>query len=201
MREVIERRIAAGTFEGDPDGYCPKVLGAVQRGESANQVTTTPHGRTIVVAGEPLPGGGWVATHQDVTEERRRESSFRFLFEDNPLPMWVWDHATFRFLAVNKAAVEKYGYSHEQFRSLRLHDIKRSEWETLEAIVSGDERPLRAGMISQHTRADGSVIDVEVYGRSMVETGAPPRSRHRSTSRNASAPRASCARHANSSTP
>ena len=126
LHEVIERRIAAGTFEGDPDSYCAKVLGAVQRGESANQVTTTPHGRTIVVAGEPLPGGGWVATHQDVTEERRRESSFRFLFEDNPLPMWVWDHATFRFLAVNKAAVEKYGYSHEQFRSLRLHDIKRS---------------------------------------------------------------------------
>ena len=170
---MIERRIAAGTFEGDPDSYCAKVLGAVQRGESANQVTTTPHGRTIVVAGEPLPGGGWVATHQDVTEERRRESSFRFLFEDNPLPMWVWDHATFRFLAVNKAAVEKYGYDHEQFRSLRLHDIKRAEWETLDAIVSGDDRPLRAGMISQHTRADGSVIDVEVYGRSMVYDGRP----------------------------
>ena len=173
LREVIERRIAAGTFEGDADSYCARVLSAVQRGESSNQVTTTPHGRTIVVAGEPLPGGGWVATHQDITEERRRESSFRFLFEDNPLPMWVWDHATLRFLAVNKAAVEKYGYDQERFRSLTLRDIKRSEWDTLEAIIKGDDRPLRAGMIAQHTRADGSVIDVEVYGRSMVYDGRP----------------------------
>ena len=171
LREVIERRIAAGTFEGDAEGYCAKVLSTVQRGESANQITTTPHGRTIVLLGEPLPGGGWVATHQDVTEERRRESSFRFLFEDNPLPMWVWDHATFRFLAVNKAAVEKYGYDQERFRSLTLHDIKRVDLETLDPIVRGDDSALREGMISQHTIADGSVIDVEVYGRSMVYDG------------------------------
>jgi diguanylate cyclase (GGDEF)-like protein/PAS domain S-box-containing protein len=173
LRDVIERRIAAGTFAGEAEVYCAKVLGAVERGESANQLTTTPDGRTIVVVGEPLPGGGWVATHQDITEERRRESSFRFLFEDNPLPMWVWDHATFRFLAVNKAAVEKYGYDQERFRSLTLHDIKRTDWETLDSIVRGDDRALREGMTARHTIADGTVIDVEVYGRSIVYEGRP----------------------------
>ena len=36
-----------------------------------------------------LANGGWVATHQDVTEAKHREESFRLLFEGNPVPMWV----------------------------------------------------------------------------------------------------------------
>ena len=97
-------------------------------------------GRTIEVVGEPLADGGWVATHQDITEERRRQASFRFLFENNPLPMWVWDHETLGFLAVNKAAEEKYGYDRETFLTLTLHDIKRSpDWSSIESVIGGDE--------------------------------------------------------------
>ena len=169
---MIERRIAAGTFDGDPDAYCAGVLEAVQRGETSRNVTMTPHGRLVEVVGEPLANGGWVATHQDVTEERARQASFRFLFEDNPLPMWVWDHATLRFLAVNNAALEKYGYSREHFLTLTLRDTKRSEdWNAISGVVSGDERKLREGIVSRHAKADGSLFDVELYGRSMTYEG------------------------------
>jgi diguanylate cyclase (GGDEF)-like protein/PAS domain S-box-containing protein len=174
LREVIERRIAAGTFEGDPDAYCASVLAAMRQGETARKVTRTPDGRSIEVVGEALANGGWVATHQDVTEERRRESSFRFLFEDNPLPMWVWDHATLRFLAVNKAACEKYGYSREHFLTLTLRDTKRTkDWNAITGVVDGDEKKLREGVVSRHSKADGSLFDVELYGRSLVYEGRP----------------------------
>jgi len=174
LRDVLERRILAGTFAGDPDAYCANVLGAVQRGETSRKITTTPHGRTVEVVGEPLANGGWVATHQDLTEERQRETSFRFLFEDNPLPMWVWEHASLRFLAVNNAALEKYGYSREQFLALTLRDtIRTSDWSAIDRIVRGDDQKLRAGLRARHAKADGTVFDVEIYGRSMVYQGRP----------------------------
>ena len=172
LREVIERRIASGTFDGDPDSYCATVLGSVARRQASRQIIEQADGRTIEVVGQPLADGGWVATHQDITEERRRQASFRFLFEHNPLPMWVWDHETLGFLAVNKAAEEKYGYDRETFLKLTLHDIKRSpDWSSIENVIGGDESGLREGKTSIHAKADGSLFDVAFYGRSMSYEG------------------------------
>jgi diguanylate cyclase (GGDEF)-like protein/PAS domain S-box-containing protein len=174
LREVIDRRIAAGMFEGDPERYCASVLDAVARRQPAKQIIRQPDGRIIEVAGQPLADGGWVATHQDITEEQRREASFRFLFDANPLPMWVWDYETLGFLAVNRAAEEKYGYDRETFLKLTLHDIKRSpDWSSIESAVGGDDSVLRAGWTTVHAKADGSLFDVELYGRSMNYQGRP----------------------------
>ena len=172
LRDVIERRVAAGTFDGDPDSYCATVLGAVARRQASRQIIEHSDGRTIEVVGQPLADGGWVATHQDITEERRRQASFRFLFENNPLPMWVWDHETLGFLAVNKAAEEKYGYDRETFLRLTLRDIKRSpDWRSIDDAVGGDDSGLREGRTTVHAKADGSVFDVAFYGRSMNYEG------------------------------
>ena len=61
-------------------------------------------------------------------EEADKESqrTFQFLFASNPLPMWVYDVETLRFVAVNQAAVSHYGYSHEEFVSMRITDIRPS---------------------------------------------------------------------------
>jgi diguanylate cyclase (GGDEF)-like protein/PAS domain S-box-containing protein len=174
LRDVIEARIAAGTFSGDPATYCTNVVAAMTRRESLKRVAEMSDGRTIAVVSEPLADGGWVATHQDITEEKRREDSFRFLFENNPVPMWVWEHATHRFLAVNQAAVETYGYPREKFLTMTLGEIKRSpNWEAANAARRGDGRKLREGYLSQHLIADGSLIDVAIYGRSIEYEGRP----------------------------
>jgi len=54
----------------------------------------------------------------------RSESAYRQMFDQNPEPMWVYDIATLRFLAVNQAAVKKYGYSAEEFLEMTLIDIR-----------------------------------------------------------------------------
>ena len=52
---------------------------------------------------------------------RASEEQYRLLFESNPLAMWVYDLETLRFLAVNDAAVEQYGYSR---RTVSRHDYR-----------------------------------------------------------------------------
>ena len=63
------------------------------------------------------------------TVERRNasladsERRYRMLFDSNPLPMWAWDAETMQLSAVNEAAVEKYGYSREDFLMRRIVDL------------------------------------------------------------------------------
>jgi PAS domain S-box-containing protein len=47
----------------------------------------------------------------------------RPFFDENPLPMWVFDADSLAFLAVNRAAIAQYGYSREEFLAMTLRDI------------------------------------------------------------------------------
>ena len=64
---------------------------------------------------------------EDATESKPQEASFRLLFEGNPIPMWVYEHGTMRFIAVNDAAIRQYGYTREQFLTMTLLDVRPSE--------------------------------------------------------------------------
>src|SRR2546423_5102919 len=55
------------------------------------------------------------------------ESTFRLLFANNPQPMWVYDFETLEFLEVNGAAIERYGYSREEFLQMRVTDVRPPE--------------------------------------------------------------------------
>jgi len=58
---------------------------------------------------------------------QRSEKEYRELFKDNPHPMWVFDPETLKFLAVNNAAISKYHYTEEEFRSKTISDIRPEE--------------------------------------------------------------------------
>src|ERR1035438_3922646 len=53
------------------------------------------------------------------------EQGCRTLFEGHPVPMWVYDPNTLRFLAVNQAAIQQYGFTEQEF-------LGRSEEHTSE---------------------------------------------------------------------
>ena len=62
-------------------------------------------------------------------EEQKRQADarseeYRVLFENNPHPMWIFDMETLQFLAVNDAAIARYGYTEEEFRGMTLRDIR-----------------------------------------------------------------------------
>ncbi len=94
---------------------------------------------------------------------RKSEENYRFLFENNPHPMWVYDLKTLAFLAVNDAAVEKYGYTRQEFLSMTLADIRPAEDvpRLLEDVAQ--ERPtLQHSGEWRHRLKDGRIIDVEI---------------------------------------
>jgi PAS domain S-box-containing protein len=109
------------------------------------------------------------AVARDITERQRtedllRESEERHrkLFDNNPHPTWVFDRETLRFLAVNDAAIRKYGYSREEFLAMTLKDIRPPEdvpalLETVRAMGDGKE----SSGAWRHLLKDGTLIETE----------------------------------------
>ena len=79
LRELILHRREIGSFHGDVDEYCNALSRSMLEGRTSHQQSDTPDGRTIQIVNKPVPGGGWVATHEDVTERRRAEEKIRHL--------------------------------------------------------------------------------------------------------------------------
>ncbi len=71
LRDLIQHRKDTGLFTGDIDAYCQKIIDNVNKGTSAPHYVKASDGRIVHAKNEPLPGGGWVSTHEDVTEQRR----------------------------------------------------------------------------------------------------------------------------------
>ena len=69
LREVLAHRAAKGNFKGDIAQYVDDVLKGITEGKDNLKVINQPDGRTIAIAERMMPGGGWVATHDDVTEQ------------------------------------------------------------------------------------------------------------------------------------
>ena len=73
LLEMLQHRIDKGTFARDPLQYRADLLMAMSEGRTVQTVTETGDGRVIAVVNQPMEGGGWVATHEDITERRRAE--------------------------------------------------------------------------------------------------------------------------------
>ena len=103
---------------------------------------------------------------------RESEASFRLLFADNPLPMWVYDVETSRFLQVNDAAVTHYGYSREEFLQMRITDIQPQEDVARLLKVAGGRTPaVPASGWWRHQLRDGRIIDVEIISHKLEFAG------------------------------
>src|SRR5947209_2300462 len=96
----------------------------------------------------------------------RDDGQYRELFELSPQVLWVYDPETLRFLAVNDAAVQGYGYTREEFHTMTIADIRPKEdvaafMDHMDAAHPSSETT--GGW--RHRRKDGSLIDVEVSSR------------------------------------
>jgi len=105
-------------------------------------------------------------TVSDVTALKRREASFRLLFDNNPMPMWVFDAKTSDFLGVNDAAVQHYGYSRATFLRMKLQEIwPEDEWAIHSQALQQVGDAYHSGRTWRHLKADGGEIQVLTFGR------------------------------------
>ncbi len=95
----------------------------------------------------------------------RLEADYNRLFEESPIPMFIYEPETLKFLSVNAAAIICYGYSREQFLQMRLSDIRKKEDSANQSEVvkvdflnsfynSGRQR---------HYKKNGELFYVQVY--------------------------------------
>ncbi len=73
FREILIRRAARGTFAGDPDEYIADCLKKAAQGRTEAKTIELKDGRTISLVFRPLATGGWVSTHNDVTQQHAAE--------------------------------------------------------------------------------------------------------------------------------
>jgi methyl-accepting chemotaxis protein len=73
LQQLVQHRKDTGLFSGDVESYCRKILDEIKQGKSHAHYVQASDGRIVLAKNEPLPGGGWVSTHEDVTEQRRAE--------------------------------------------------------------------------------------------------------------------------------
>jgi two-component system cell cycle sensor histidine kinase/response regulator CckA len=117
----------------------------------------------------------------DISERKRDENAlrasegqYRALFEQSPLPKFLYDYETLRFLAVNEAAIRHYGYSRDEFLGMTLEDIWRQEDVPGFVASLGATEPGTTHLgLRRHTKKDGSGIDVEVSIHRFVLAGRP----------------------------
>lgn len=106
----------------------------------------------------------------------RNELRYRLLFERHPLPMWLFDVATLRFLAVNEAAVEQYGYSREEFLGMTIEQIRPAHMlPELRAALSGDGGYRHRAGLFVHRMRDGALRDVEIVSHGIEVDGRAAR--------------------------
>ncbi len=73
LRDILQHRLEAGTLDEDPDAYAERAKAAAQAGKTFRHVFELPDGRKILVTNEARPSGGWVSTHEDITERQQVE--------------------------------------------------------------------------------------------------------------------------------
>ena len=150
--DLLEARIAAGSLPLDAERYEIDLYAAVKQGKTFTMTVEVGDGRIIRVINQPMESGGWVATHEDVTEykiaKRELEQTRSFLdtiIENVPSPIIVKGAQDLRYLLINRAAEQYLGIDRTTMLGKRAIDVMPAA--TAGQIEEQDRRLIAAGTI------------------------------------------------------
>lgn len=113
---------------------------------------------------------------QGEEELRKSKEQYRFLFDENPQPMWIFDLETFRFLAFNSATLRRYEYPAAEFRELTAGDLCAPDQMDLFAADCGKTGfGVQHRGLWKHRKKDGTPIEVEITSLDLVYASRPAR--------------------------
>jgi diguanylate cyclase (GGDEF)-like protein/PAS domain S-box-containing protein len=151
LRQLLEHRVTVGSFAlSDPDQYVRDLRAAIAQGKTINKTVELTDGRIIAVSSRPVKGGGWVATHEDVTvrckAERELDRTRKFLdamIENIPVTILVKHANDLRFAFINRAGEQLFGVSREKVIGKTARDLNtEAEAQYAESL---DAEALRSG--------------------------------------------------------
>lgn len=171
------------------DAYIADDQSVVASGQARHDISedlVTSDGREISLLTNkiPLKGAdgkvvGILGAYTDVTalknaerDLRMSEERYRLLFDSSPMPMWLFDTDTLRFIAVNETAVQKYGFTKAEFLESTILSIHAEEDAGVNTKLTAGGRDQLPSMTEvQHRRKDGTVFPAQVYSRPMRYEG------------------------------
>jgi PAS domain S-box-containing protein len=135
-----------------------------------------PNGQFVRIEDTRLASGGSITVMVDVTDIKRREESFRFLFENNPVALGVFHRDTQRVLAANPAAIRQYGYERETLLRMSVLDLIADE-DDKAAAAQNLALPLADRLsntrIWTHLTATGDRLKIHPFMRPITYQGQP----------------------------
>ena len=130
QKQILEHRIASGAYGGPcPEQYISERTAFAANGTPSDTIVELSTGRTVAVAHRPIAGGGWVATHDDITERRRTEADrdrnrklLDMVVENVPSTIVVKDAHDFRYMLINRSGEQYYGIPRNQMLGRTAHE-------------------------------------------------------------------------------
>ena len=171
LEETLRTGVARGDYpaaKGREEEWIAERLQLLYNpGQQHEQVLSD--GRCILIEERRTSDGGIIGLRMDITAMKQREASFRLLFEDNPVPMFVLTRDTQAFIAANAAAISHYGYSLEEMRKMTLRDLHAGN-----EPLRGDPQRFENGVLTcKHCTRAGETIEVVMFSRFLEFEDAP----------------------------
>ncbi len=148
LEELLQHRQDTGSFAGNVDQYRAAILRDLSAGHVTAGLFETSDGRSIRIVNQPMSSGGWVATHEDITEqttvrkERDRSKAFAdMVIENVPVTIFVKNANDRRFVLVNKACERDWGLPRSEIIGKTAYDIFPTA--AADVINERDERLLQ----------------------------------------------------------
>ncbi len=181
VEELMKYRIENGVIPADTHNkFISECMAAVDRLQPHTAVQELTNGRLIESRQAPMASGGWLSTHEDITERRRVEKALResqeallIAFRLSPVSMTISNLDNGRHIEVNDAWSSMLGYSHQE--ALENTSLELGLWYDLEMRIrfirqitmQGCARGLEAKLRTK----DGRVVDVLLWGETAEING------------------------------
>jgi diguanylate cyclase (GGDEF)-like protein/PAS domain S-box-containing protein len=169
IQRVLQMRTDAGSFYDDIETYADELIAKMRAGEPLVKLVELRDGRTFCVTNRPTGDGGWVATHEDITERTRSEKELHrtrnmlhAVVENIPETLMVKDARTRQYIFLNRAGETLLGISRDKLIGKTADDFFAPE-EAARARVR-DDQALASGQLTLESRTvetlDGRVREV-----------------------------------------
>ena len=148
-REIAQRRAAAGTGPKGTDDYLSLCESKNSRAEARSLTSALADGRTVRIAHRPTPDGGWVSTHEDITElhDQRAKSNERIsvqaLIDRVPDNLWFKDVES-RFVFANEVTARRMGFAGPR-DLLGKSDLQLCPPEAAQQYFADEQKVIKSG--------------------------------------------------------
>jgi methyl-accepting chemotaxis protein len=172
LRDLIVHRKATGLFKGDVDDYCRRIVDNVKAGKIFAWTIEAGDGRIIKAVNQPVPDGGWVSTHEDVTEQHElAKQRDAIAAQDERRTMIEREIASFR--ADMEVLLKTVGDSAQAMKSTAT-SLSSSSGQTSQRAENAVQASSEAssGVRSAAVAADELLKSIDEIGRQLVQTNS-----------------------------